>query len=329
VDDIIGFLGKTKICAEMSGLELIAVSAFLEPRRLKRGEHVFKEGDLGREMFLVYRGRVISYLTPAEGERRVLGVFEPGRFFGEMAVIEGAPRSASCLAETDAELLVLEGIDFFRLVWEHPMIGVKLLRSMSSVMIGWLSDASGFLTDTVRWGETARKRAITDSLSGLFNRRFMDECLKSRLSLMAESFKPGAYFMMDLDHFRDINAHFGPAGGDSVIKAVAGVLSGLAREGDITVRLSGDEFAMFLPETERAEAEGMAAAIVEGVGKISVNLTPPSGGAAVTVGVTMSVGALILNPELSREGPERVVAKADAALYAAKEAGRNQAHFAE
>jgi len=151
MNPIVESIKDTPLFVGMSGLELNAVSAFLEPRRYLAGAVIIRKGDPGTEMFIVRSGTVASLSVDGDGNERVLYQYGPGRFFGEMSIIENEARSATCTALEDTELLVLDGIDFYRLVWEHPMIGSRMLSSMARVMAGWLDEASGFLHDLVRW----------------------------------------------------------------------------------------------------------------------------------------------------------------------------------
>ena len=223
------FLSGLPLCEGMSGLEVAAVAAFLEARRFEAGEVVFREGETGNELFIVRSGRIASYAALPDGSRRQVYEFGPGLLFGEMAIIEGEPRTATCSALEPSELFVLDGLDFYRLVWDHPVIGVKLLAAMGRVMSAWLDEASGFLGGLVRWGEAARKRAVIDDLSGLFNRRFLDDTMRTRFASGSGSKPRASLLMLDLDRFRDLNATFGPAAGDAAIASAGAAFGTLAR----------------------------------------------------------------------------------------------------
>ncbi len=306
----------------MSGLEVNAVSAFLEPRRYSRGGVVFREGESGTELFIVRSGRIGSYVTQADGTRRDVYEFAPGVLFGEMAIIENEPRSATCYAKEDAELLVLDGIDFYRLVWEHPVIGVKLLSSMARVMTAWLDEASGFLGGLVRWGEAARRRAVTDELSGLFNRRFLEETMATRFARGAGSSRRCAMLMLDIDRFRDLNAVHGHEGGDAAIVAAAAAFGTLFREGEVCSRLSGDEFAVFLPNGDMSRALELGEAMRRAAEELYLEFRHGPDAAPARASITVSVGAAAAPEHAST--PEELVAAADRALYKAKEGGRNR-----
>lgn len=304
----------------MSELEFNAVTAFLERRRLPRGRIVFKEGDVGEEMFIVLSGRVVATVAQGDGARRRVYDFGPGRFFGEMAVIEGAPRSATCTAEEDTDLLVLQGIDFYRLVFEHPMIALKFLTAIGTVMASWLDESSRFLNDLVRWGETARRRAVTDELTGLYNRRFLEESLAARLSMGASSRRMPALLIMDLDRIHGVNERFGSAGGDAAIAACGASFRAVLRDGDIAARLAGDEFAFLLPDTDMREALRIAERLRTTVAGLPIPLS--SGGSTATVRLRASLGVAVA-PAHGSDGAA-LMAAADAALKRAKEGGRDR-----
>jgi len=317
---VVDYLSTLPLFSGMSGLEVNAVSAFLEPRRFLKGDIVFREGESGKELFIVRSGRIGSFATLPDGSRREVYEFGPGILFGEMAIIEDEPRSATCYAKEDAELLVMEGIDFYRLAWNHPMIGIKLLSSMARVMVSWLDEASSFLGGLVRWGADARKRAVTDELSGLFNRRFLEETIEARLA--ASPSRRCALLMLDLDRFREVNAAYGPQAGDAVIGGVSKVIASVLREGEIGARLSGDEFAVFIPAAGIERAMELAEELRAAVEAAATRLTPVGGRESRPVTVTVSIGAAA-GPELASSVASLVQA-ADKALFEAKGSGRNR-----
>ena len=322
MNPIVKAITDTPLFVGMSGLELNAVSAFLEPRRYPRDSVIFKRGDPGTEMFIVRTGRVSSLALDRDGNERQLYEFGPGRFFGEMSIIENEPRSATCVTLDDTELLVLEGLDFYRLVWEYPMIGSKMLSSMARVMAGWLDEASGFLHDLVRWGETARRRAITDELSGLFNRRFIEEASRSRFARSSSEPPLCSALMLDLDRFHALNERFGSRAGDSVIARVGAAYGRLIRDGDVAARLSGDEFAFFMPDAGPEEALVAAERVRAATASLVLQLSAGPGKAADIIALSASIG--VASSPFDATDPVALFAAADRALFKAKETGRNR-----
>lgn len=319
MNNIEEFLAAVPIFSGMSPLELVVVEAFLERRHLKKGETLFREGEQGEEFFIVAEGLIGSYVTQNDGTKREIYSFKPGSQFGEMAVIEAQPRSATCYAKEDTELFVLDGIDFYRIIWEYPVFGAKMLRSMIRTMTSWLDEASGFLNDTVRLGETARKRSITDELSGLFNRRFLEESAKIQFSRGRPQERHSALIMLDIDHFRDINAEYGSSAGDGVISALGGKFENIVIDPVIAARLSGDEFAIFLPGGRLEEARTLAENLRRAAEALDVEWQPPDGKEIQHIRATISLGAAE-----SEKDFETLSAAADRALYLAKESGRNR-----
>jgi diguanylate cyclase (GGDEF)-like protein len=312
-------LAGSRLFKTMSPLELAAIESFLEKRSLAPGEILFREGEVGSELYVVRSGIMGSWVAQADGSRRDLYEFRAGDQFGEMAVIETAPRTATCYAKEPTELYVLAAIDFYRLVWEHPVIGVKLLSSLVGVMARWLDEASGFLGDMVRWGEAARKRSITDDLSGLFNRRFLDEALRLRFSRGSPETRRSSLLMLDIDRFREINATFGPEAGDAVIANAGTAFGRLVAEPGIAARLSGDEFAVFLPGCPIEDAALLAERLRLAAEALYLEFRAGPGSEPRRVAITVSVGVAT-----GCERADSLVAAADKALYRAKEGGRNR-----
>ncbi len=165
--------------------------------------------------------------------------------------------------------------------------------------------------------ETVQSLASTDSLTGLVNRRVLTEAIAREFERFGRYGSQGSLMMVDIDHFKRVNDKHGHAAGDTVLRAVAQTLAGAVRPLDAVGRIGGEEFGLFLPETEldgaavlaerlRGEVEGLRVAL-DGAGE---------------VGVTVSVGVTSFRAE--DPNWESALGRADAALYAAKNGGRNR-----
>jgi CRP-like cAMP-binding protein len=97
---------------------------------LTAGEYIFREGDLGTEMYIIHEGKV-EILNRLGEEDRVLAVLEKGDFFGEMSVLEDLPRAASARAQTDSRLLQINGSTFDQMLQSNPEIAVRMMRKLS------------------------------------------------------------------------------------------------------------------------------------------------------------------------------------------------------
>ena len=161
-----------------------------------------------------------------------------------------------------------------------------------------------------------RKLAVTDSLTGLLNRRYFSQRLVEEMARAKRYQTPLSLLIVDLDWLKSINDGQGHDAGDRAIKAVASTLETTLRATDIAARYAGDEFAALLPQTSAAEALGLASRINTQVRELFYG--PEGGPLSVSIGVADLDGA-------EDEHPESLFAAADDALYAAKAAGRDSA----
>jgi len=97
------------------------------------GEYIFREGDLGREMFIVHEGKV-EILQRVGAEDKALAIFEKGDFFGEMSILEDLPRTATARAASDVRLLQINGAAFSQMIRDNPEIAVRMMRKLSRRM---------------------------------------------------------------------------------------------------------------------------------------------------------------------------------------------------
>lgn len=172
--------------------------------------------------------------------------------------------------------------------------------------------------------ETANRElaglATTDGLTGLANRRAFDEMLRMEWRRSGRSELPLSFLLVDIDHFKPYNDLYGHTKGDACLRRVAQALGhSLRRAGDVAARYGGEEFAILLPDTSAEDALRVAELLRSRV----ASLSEPHAGSSAAAHVTVSVGAATVIA--SRTGdPQTLVSAADAALYDAKEAGRNR-----
>jgi diguanylate cyclase (GGDEF)-like protein len=307
------------ILADLCEAELRQVASFFDFHGYAKDEVLFQEGASGEELYIVGLGRVASWIRLADGGAHKVSEFGAGDFFGEMAIIERAPRSATCQALEPSAVFVLKAADFYRLLDEQPEIAIKIMNRMLDAAADRSIRTSEFLSDMVRWGDEARKRAVLDGLTGLFNRRFVEEALRDGLQKARAGGAALSLVMMDLDHFRQINQHYGADTGDQAIRALVPVLRSVLRAEDVPARLGGDEFAILLPGTPLQEAMRLAQAICAGVRELP--FFEGRGGPLRRITTSQGIACF---PEHGAE-VKGLWEAADRALYRAKEQGRDQA----
>lgn len=319
---------RSDLFSSMSQLEFNAVRPFLEPGFVHKGDTLFTEGERGEAMFILISGTLSAFVTQSDGTSQWMFNISPGDFFGEMSIIAHEPRSATIIAKEDSRFMIFQGIDFYRIIFDHPVIAVKILQAIGSVQNMWLDQSAKHLNDLIRWGETARRRAIFDELTGLYNRNFLNESLQDRFEHGAIGLRKLALLMMDLDKVHEINEQFGTSAGDQVIIAAANIIKEKLRNDDIAARLSGDEYAIILPDTDIKEALQIAESIREAINEKKVSIPNPSAPSMMeALSIRASIGIAIA--PIHAKDRETLFEKSDAALRKAKKLGRNRVETAE
>lgn len=164
--------------------------------------------------------------------------------------------------------------------------------------------------------------AMTDGLTGLANRRRFDECIVQSWSYCQRFELPIALLMIDVDHFKLYNDHYGHPQGDACLQAVASVMKGVVeRPHDLIARYGGEEFACLLPGTDLLGANHLARQINQRVWE----LNQPHEANPRADRVTVSIGVACCKPGMM-DAFSKLVEVADKALYLAKSAGRNCAY---
>ncbi|MBI3932743.1 MAG: diguanylate cyclase [Acidobacteria bacterium] len=228
--------------------------------------------------------------------------------------LSGTAASAACLPLTaQGELL---GVLHLRSA--APRLGLPWARDEADHLgLALLTAGSVALAlANLRLRESLRHQSIRDPLTGLFNRRYLEESAEGAVRRSLRSGRPIAVVMLDLDHFKALNDEHGHAAGDAVLQELGVLLLGLVRAGDIACRYGGEEFVLILPEASLSDAHGRAEGLRESVTQLQVRL--PKG----TARLTASLGVAAL-PEHGTAA-EALLRAADAALYRAKAEGRNR-----
>jgi diguanylate cyclase (GGDEF)-like protein len=207
------------------------------------------------------------------------------------AAIVSHRKNAAYLRVVEAGLLALLAMMLLTLVLARP-----LLRAF-------------------RWTEEQASEARIDALTGLANRRALEEILAAEISRAQRFAHQLAVVLLDLDRFKEINDSFGHAAGDVMLRAVSRLLTSLARQGDTVARWGGEEFVVVLPETDLAGAQRFAERLRRTIEAHAVGEMKTSA----------SCGVATMLPE---DNVEELLGAADQALYQAKSNGRNRTESA-
>jgi diguanylate cyclase (GGDEF)-like protein/PAS domain S-box-containing protein len=180
-----------------------------------------------------------------------------------------------------------------------------------------VADSLALAISNLRLRESLRQQSIRDPLTGMFNRRYMEESLDREVARATRAGRPLGVMMIDIDHFKHFNDMFGHEAGDAVLRGLGAFFRSQIREADIACRYGGEEFALIMPDASLETTRQRAEKIREEVKQMQVKHHGQMLGA-----VTLSLGVAEI-PSHGSTG-EVLIRVADAALYRAKKAGRDR-----
>lgn len=180
-------------------------------------------------------------------------------------------------------------------------------------LAGAIADAMSLALSNIALREKLRTQALRDPLTGLYNRRYMEDVLERYANLAKRNDSPLTAIMIDLDHFKRLNDEHGHALGDSVLSGVAAAIVGAIRPCDIACRYGGEELVVLLPDCALIEGVAKAEMIRARIESLSENYGTR---------ITASFGVATISETSAKAGD--LLADADAALYRAKQEGRNR-----
>jgi diguanylate cyclase (GGDEF)-like protein len=180
-------------------------------------------------------------------------------------------------------------------------------------MAGALADAMSLALANIALREKLRTQALRDPLTGLYNRRYMEDVLERYANLAERHSTPLSVVMIDLDHFKRLNDDLGHAVGDAVLCEVAAAMTGSIRPCDVACRYGGEELVVLLPDCGKIEALAKAELLRARIERLSENH-------GTRISASFGIATI---PDTSPNARE-ALADADAALYRAKEEGRNR-----
>jgi len=215
-------------------------------------------------------------------------------------------------SETKSGMIEFDQEKYHSLVKEYRRLLKQLRRitKLSDRTTVTLNESKHDLLDQVHF----------DALTGIYNRRFMEESLKRIIKSMARSGTTLSVLMMDVDHFKKYNDTYGHSEGDECLKAVANAIkNSLSRADDFAVRYGGEEFAVILPDTDESGARYIAGKILENIR--ACNIIHEKNDAAPFV--TISIGVTTSKVDYQQDGGD-YIKRADSALYQSKQTGRNR-----
>ncbi|MBF0177266.1 MAG: GGDEF domain-containing protein [Magnetococcales bacterium] len=280
-------------------------------RHLQREEVLLAPGQANNEIYLLLSGTLRIHLetlgTPA------LTMIQPGECVGEMSIIDNEIASAFVVAAEKCTLLSIHQ----EALWQLIHLSHQVARNLLFILSRRMRFTNEVIVENAKRQTLLEHYARVDPLTGLYNRRWMDESLSRQMLRCQHSDKPLSLIMMDVDRFKAFNDTHGHLAGDFALITLAQTLSEMLRPGDFAARYGGEEFIVVLPETSLADGFTIAERLRSAIAETEI-LT---GDGSTLPPLTISAGIATTPPATSIE---ELIATSDKALYQAKDAGRNR-----
>ncbi len=278
---------------------------------LQAGDVMLQPGENNEYLSILLSGAMRVEI--AADKNIAISRIDAGECVGELSVLDGKPVAAYVIADEQCHLLRVHRDDFWKLIDTSHAVARNMLHILSSRI---RSDNSK-LSASIEQQRPHERSALTDALTSLNNRRWFDEMLPRLMERCRKGGTPLALLVLDVDHFKRYNDSHGHQAGDQALKAVGSCLLSHLRPNDAAVRYGGEEFVVVLPNNGEEEMLNVANRLCEELRNQPI--CDEQGNALPSISV--SIGAA-----LWQEGQtlQSLVAMADAALYQAKESGRNQ-----
>lgn len=322
---------QSPVEADLQGLlspqEIARIEAAATVRLATTGDCIFERGEPASTLFLVRSGEVELQFEEGKSGKR-LG---PGSLFGELVLLQnGHLRTARAVALTDCALLELgaRGIELIKQTSPEAHVALltrgcrNLLQSERELIVelrqrnAELERTLDFLRRTREELGSSQLRALTDELTGIYNRRCLSEQIDKLIDRARAAGLTLALILIDVDLFKGINDELGHQVGDLVLQAFAQRLRAAVRLSDLPCRVGGDEFAVVLTDLPGPAA---ATSCVVEVFSAASTITLNAGGRSLHA--TTSFGGAVLGE--GERWPD-CYARADASLYLAKRSGRHR-----
>ncbi len=298
----------------MQGVNLESIEDLLskcEMRRLSSGDVLLSLGQANRSMFMILEGKLTVHLDGPQSDP--VATLEAGQTVGELSVMEGVPASAFVVAGEPTRLLELDEQRFWDLVNASHEFTINLMVLLAQR----LRANNSTVSTNIRLQREYKRNASIDGLTGLYNRRWIDEALPRFVTRYGRGGQALSVLIVDIDHFKKVNDTYGHPAGDQVIVGVAQCMRNKLRPTDLVARYGGEEFLIILPDTDRDQAKLVGDRVRTAIEEMVLAVE----GSPELKQVTISLGGARL------EGTQTMadlVAAADRMLYESKHAGRNR-----
>lgn len=269
------------------------------------------QGAENDRLYLILRGKV--QLNPNDREFTSDLILAAGECVGELSLIGGQPAPVRVVALTDTQLMEIEQTTLWSLIHGNHGVACNLLHILSSRA----HKDNVAINDSMLQQLHLEQVTNVDGLTGIHNRRWLDEAFPRMFDRARFSGAPFALMIADIDHFKRCNDEHGHLVGDRILCHVARILSENLRPTDLLGRYDGEEFMVLLANT----TAGNAVLVAERICSAVASASEPGVGGSILPAVTISAGVAGIEPG---DTADDLVERAYAALFRAKSEGRNR-----
>ncbi len=280
-----------------------------QTRELAPTDALLRRGSENDSLYVVLSGSVSVRVPGIESAHARVGT---GECVGELSLIDGKRVSVDVVADEPTVVLAIDQDQLWWLIESTTSAARNLLR----ILAGRIRHDDLAIETSGQQQRHLEHIATIDALTGLRNRRWLDEMFPRQLERATRTNQPASLLLIDVDYFKDINDTHGHDVGDAVLRRLADQLAANVRPQDMVARYGGEEFAVFLPgvdvQSARSMAERLRKIIDSPRADVGDEIAPP---ATVSIGVAS---------RLEHDTLGELLRRADQSLYRAKQAGRNR-----
>ena len=294
------------------GVDLFAIAHLLEAcheTAHRAGEIVLDRGAQNDCLFQVLSGELEVKIHENSTSPSI--TLTEGACVGELSILSGVDVSAQVVATTDCELLVIPA----DIVWSFTNSSHEFATNLLDILAGRVRADNQRLIASIDATEHYKQASRVDALTGLFNRAWFDDVLSRHCQRAQRENTALSAIFIDIDEFKAINDEFGHLIGDQVLRTIAKRVQQGIRSIDTAARYGGEEFALLLYGINLTEAREITERLRREINQLDIHAGD------VTINVSFSAGVVQLN---RHESPQSFIQAADAAMYRAKNSGRNQ-----
>ncbi|WP_160285904.1 GGDEF domain-containing protein [Pseudomonas knackmussii] len=297
-------LRQLRLFQNVAGASLECLLKDFRACELEQGEVLLSPFNRNNYLYMVMSGQLKVYLGSLDNSP--VSTLEVGECAGEISFIDHDHPSAYVVATEPTTVLRLHREALLSLFQRSP----ELMQNLLAMLCERVREGNRIILNT-------EQNANIDTLTGLFNRRWLEHVFDRESTRCAFNEQPLSLLMLDVDHFKDYNDRHGHLAGDYALCLVAHTLRGQLRPKDSMARFGGEEFVILLPEVASDEARRIGERLRLSLEQIGSFYSP----LGVQPGVTVSLGLAQMR---NQESLPNLLLRADGALYQAKQRGRNR-----